>query len=88
MKNINIQILNPGSQSRAYGPNVAEAIISFEPYVALDDERQRKSALKYFKLNVCDYKDDPPHPFCFELKQAVKLEENKWHVVAERRYDD
>jgi len=92
MRKLTIDVIHGGGQIRAYGPNVAEAIIGFDHGVPLKDENSEKYwALHYFKLNVCKCytdEDPPPHPFCFELKSMQRIEPNKWRVRAERRYDD
>lgn len=89
MKSIHIEIIHNGQQLRAYGPNVAEAIITIEPEQDnLQLALEKEWALRYFKRAVCSYEEDPPHPFCFELKSAERLEKNKWRIRAERRWDD
>lgn len=89
MKSIHIEIIHPGRQLRAYGPNVAEAIVTIEPVQDfLQLSLEKEWAIRYFKRNVCDFPEIPPHPFCYELKSAERLEKNKWRIRVERAYDD
>lgn len=82
-----IDIDNPGSQERDYGPTVARATITIED-TRLKPEYLRQFAVNAFRRMVVDVPESPTDWYVYSWDYVEQPEDNTFRIQASRPWND
>jgi len=85
-----LSIHNQGSQERAYGPSVKQAVIEIVdgPIRHNEDEVDERWFRDYFQRFFGEIPEEPDDWFVYQWVKVARLAPNTWALRAERPYDD